>query len=322
VLFAVIAAVAVAVIEMVVVPMLMSGVWVWTSVRSYNQQYYVRGDGYVWSETATVNGLLTAGTGSMTAATVAAGGLVVQAGGATVSAGGLSVDDGPSVITTGDNEDALTVGQSASSGYTSTVLTVQAEQTAGAGYELVTVSTDGGGTEVFDVLGTGLVRPQAGLEVTAGGVTVQAGGATITDGGLAVTNAHASDPAMMATTTSGSYTGDMVVVTSAATGSGFDFLRMTADSTDVFTVRGDGRTVITQGGLHVIAGGATVGAGQLMVGDGVTVTSGGLRVVDGGMTVNDGGSSLSASDTNAPVLTVTASATGFVSTALYVANSV
>ena len=95
-----------------------------------HQQYYVRGDGNVWSKSATVNGLLTAGSASITAATIGTGGLEITTG-ATVSSGGLHVADGVSTITTGDNENSLEVSQTLASGYTSTVLRVQAEQVRG-----------------------------------------------------------------------------------------------------------------------------------------------------------------------------------------------
>lgn len=100
---------------------------VWWFVRGRAaQQYYVRGDGLVWSKSATVNGLLTAGSGSFTTATIGSGGLTVE-GGTTVTDGGLYVADG-STITTDANENVLEVTQSLSSGYTSTLLTVQAAQ--------------------------------------------------------------------------------------------------------------------------------------------------------------------------------------------------
>lgn len=57
--------------------------------------------------------------------------------------------------------------------------------------------------------------------------------------------------------------------TKKAAASDFEFIKAVADSTDVFSVRGDGRLSIYQGGLNVADGGMTIGE------DGLTVTSGG-----------------------------------------------
>lgn len=54
-----------------------------------------------------------------------------------------------------------------------------------------------------------------------------------------------------------------------APASDFNFIKGVADSTDIFSVRGDGRLSLYQGGLNIADGGMTVGD------DGLTVTSGG-----------------------------------------------
>jgi len=90
--------------------------------------FTVRGDGREWSETRTVNGLLTAPSfQSAGAVTIPASGLLTS-GGLTVTAGGLAVKDGPSAIVETEDSSALTVSQTATVGYASSVLTVEATQ--------------------------------------------------------------------------------------------------------------------------------------------------------------------------------------------------
>ena len=95
--------------------------------RLHWQVFNVRGDGREWSETRNVNGLLTAATAQLTATSIGAGGLHIL-GGATVSGGGLAVDDGVTNIATASDEVSLVVGETPTSGYSSTVLKVQSTQ--------------------------------------------------------------------------------------------------------------------------------------------------------------------------------------------------
>ena len=195
---------------------------------------------------------------------------------------------------------------------------LQASSTA---FDLVDVRTDNGATQMFDIRGDGLVSAHAGLHVTAGGTTVQAGGLTVTDGGMAVHNSDASLTVAQVQASSTGYSGDVMSITSGTTaGSGFDFLQVTADATDVFSIRGDGFTTINQGGLQVVAGGATVQSGQLIVDDGVTVTAGGLLVTAGGLTVADGGAQITNDETSTQVLTVSGTSTGYASSILHVSS--
>lgn len=89
------------------------------------------------------------------------------------------------------------------------------------------VYTDAGGSQKFDIRGDGLVRPHAGLHVTAGGMTVQAGGATVSDGGLHVHHAGAAATVVHAEADSTSYTGDLLqLVSDTAAGTGYKFLEV------------------------------------------------------------------------------------------------
>jgi hypothetical protein len=114
-----------------------------------------------------------------------------------------------------------------------------------------------------------------------------------------------SNPDLTVHASCGSFTGAALQVKSTkAKNTDFDLILASASTTNLFAVRGDGRTRIYEGGLIVSEGGQTVVAG------GLVVTAGGATVTAGGLAVVDGGGSISSTSANTPVLTVHASETG------------
>ena len=73
----------------------------------------------------------------------------------------------------------------------------------------------------------------------------------------------------------------------------------------IFTVRGDGRTTLTKGGLKIIMGGQTISAGGLYIADGgQTIEYDGLYILEGGVNVTDGGGYIQYSGTSKRAFTV------------------
>ena len=267
--------------------------------RARAQMFSLRGDGLlnaisITSNTLAVGTLLSANTLVVAAGeTITSGGLRVVAGGVTIAVGGMSVAD--------SSANVLLV-YAGSSSYANTVAVIDTNTVSGTGFSLLDVRTQG--NSLVRVRGDGrLFVARGGVEVVSGGLTVDVDGATIADGGLSVSSSSKTAPAVLVQATSASFTGTVAEFSaSASPSSAFNLVQLSSAGTTMLTVRGDGLTTISQGGLLVATGGATVQAGQLVVDSGVTITSGGLVVEQTGATISvaglaidDGGAQVRAS---------------------------
>ena len=171
--------------------------------------------------------------------------------------------------------------------YVSSAIRVQTVKPPGPDFYLIDAGA--GNQQVFSVRGDGLIQPNmlmvvGGATIEGGGLFVATGGVTILNDGL---NVYSGDR------TSGDTVASIQSTSAAALPSTFSALRVSTTSSpntnhlllDVrnigvkqFTVRADGRTVISAGGLSV-GGGATIGNGGLYVArSGVTISRDGLTV--------------------------------------------
>ncbi|RHY29415.1 hypothetical protein DYB32_006086 [Aphanomyces invadans] len=261
--------------------------------------FSVRGDGFTTVHSGGFQVLL--GGGTITAggffvnaggATVNAGGLMVTSGGATVQAQGLVVVDGGADITsTAQLLPSLAVHASHVAFQDSVAVIETTVVAAASSFYLLKMRTSTT-TTIFDVRGDGVTTiHQGGLVVTTGGVNVVDTGATIT-------SAQAGSVVSDIVATNTTFTSTVLRVASAsAAGTGFYlFKAASASTTPIFQIRGDGYTVLYQGGFLVNAGG-------------LTITAGGLTVTDDGETITTTSTTLSAS-------TLTASSTSYTGSVL------
>ena len=138
----------------------------------------------------------TVATSSTTGSVTIAGGLGIA--GNIYSGGGFVVEDGGAFFAnsaTGD-VDVVTLTQSDTSGFTGSLLRLEATQAAATSWNLIEAQSSVGGTPVdlFSVRGDGLVSTAGrvsittgGLEITAGGLTA-GGGITCAAGGFALSS--------------------------------------------------------------------------------------------------------------------------------------
>ncbi|GMF30836.1 unnamed protein product [Phytophthora fragariaefolia] len=167
---------------------------------------------------------------------------------------------------------------------------------------------------------------------TVSAFTVEASGrTTIANGGLIVnglgggqiSNADSAASALIVSATGSSFTGDAVAIKTVSS-QVHNMLKVTttvapAAAVDLFAIRNDGLTTITQTGLYITAGGATVNAGGLhIVNGGEIIDYGGMRVKNGGGTIElgglnviDGGGTIATTSATTDVLTVQATSPTF-----------
>ena len=165
-----------------------------------------------------------------------------------------------------------------------------------------------GGTTVFEVRGDGELTLQKldvqtyGATVHYGGMNVAHGGVTVGDGGFSVAQSTLSDTVASMTASFAGYDGTMLELyssgsTTTAQKQNFMIISAgTSSSSETFSVRGDGKTTIADGGLYIGGGGATIIDGGLIIQkggldlkdkSGLNVSRGGLYVKNGGATITN-----------------------------------
>ncbi|KAE9358135.1 hypothetical protein PR003_g1462 [Phytophthora rubi] len=251
--------------------------------------------------------------------TISAGGLSVT-GGVTVVDTGLTVTTGgASLSDSGTTTNTLTVANSATTGFTGALLSMNAVSSTTA-YTLIDAKSSG--TSRFKVAASGLTTISAGgLSVTGGvtvvdtGLTVSAGGAsiaggatiaggvtvsntglTVTTGGATITDTGTTANTLTLTNSASSFNKAILAMVSTAT-TGFSVIDAKVGSTSVFNVAPSGLTTISAGGLSV-SGGATIAGGVTVSNTGLTVSGGGATIAGGvtvsntGLTVSGGGATI------------------------------
>ncbi|KAE9020280.1 hypothetical protein PF011_g5480 [Phytophthora fragariae] len=236
---------------------------------------------------------------------------------------------GASISDTGTTANTLTVANSVSTGFTGTLLSMNAVSTT-TSYTLIDAQASG--TSKFTVAASGLTTiASGGLTVTTGGVTigagglvVSAGGATVTAGGLTVSAGGASisdnqatvNTLSVANSVSTGFTGALLSMNAVSSTTAYTLIDAKSSGTSRFKVAASGLTTISAGGLSVTGGvtvvdtGLTVSAGGASIAGGATI-AGGVTVSNTGLTVTTGGAAITDTGTSANTLTLTNSASSF-----------
>ncbi|KAE9355797.1 hypothetical protein PF008_g3899 [Phytophthora fragariae] len=236
---------------------------------------------------------------------------------------------GASISDTGTTANTLTVANSVSTGFTGTLLSMNAVSTT-TSYTLIDAQASG--TSKFTVAASGLTTiASGGLTVTTGGVTigagglvVSAGGATVTAGGLTVSAGGASisdnqatvNTLSVANSVSTGFTGALLSMNAVSSTTAYTLIDAKSSGTSRFKVAASGLTTISAGGLSVTGGvtvvdtGLTVSAGGASIAGGATI-AGGVTVSNTGLTVTTGGAAITDTGTSANTLTLINSASSF-----------
>jgi len=149
---------------------------------------------------------------------------------------------------------------------------------------------DANGNVLFYIVGNGqVVSDKGGIRINADGLYIESGGATILDGGLFVQNTLSDEPVVHINMHDPDFQSVGLNITSdeVASFSNYYFLQAVNTDGQIFTIRGDGLTTISRGGLSIESGGATI-VGGLYVFDGQTIVDGGLHVEDGDVYIQNG----------------------------------
>ena len=264
--------------------------------------------------------------------TILTGGLKIIAGGGTVTAGGLSAltTELGYISTLATTTPALGVHASVTgTSFTSTALQIKTNRAANNAYNLLRVgkSTDVTytWTSVDTAANTISLDTVTGLAVNdlvTSSITTDVSGLigntlyrikSVNTGTKKIT-------LVLGTVAASDVSGTNAISLSTYGSSATSFVETTPY--DYMTVDGTGHTQITTAGLLVTAGGMTITAGGLhQVNTGTTINAGGLTIAAGGATITnvglrvlDGPSHASNTATNAPALTVHATASGFSNT--------
>lgn len=271
-----------------------------TMTAGGNQVFFVRGDGHtIMPEVTITGGLTVAGSASFGALELKGSGFTIDNGGLAVNDGNIAINngnlllDGRGVFSHDDDVPVVTISSTRTVGdeFTSSVLTVDAVDT-GTNMNILTLSA--GGTDYFRVRGDGKVLvEQGGMTIEQAGLVVEDVGVTIAPGGLVVDSDRTTVAAIAARATApAGFTGNVLQTTATqAPSSSFNLFSASSNdgATPIFSVRGDGFTVVEAGGMRVSAGGLTVEAGNLVSDTTVIITAGGLQVQAGGVTIADDG---------------------------------
>jgi len=259
----------------------------------------IRGDGQL-----EIARLRTGETSVTAGLTVESGGLRVADTGVSIVSGGVRVGEGgiqaKSKLNNVNLDVETEVTNNGAQGYTSTL--VQLSVTQGPSEIQTMLNTDHYIMKVFDktVKSTGEVATNTLLfsmlgngytSFRKGGVHIEEAGLTLNGGGLAVGSNSETAPTASIVANLNTYTGTVVTLgTQRSPSSAFKFLGITASTSRILDIRGDGLTELHRGGLNVKAGGVTIDTVGLVVSaGGVSVAAGGLAVSAGGATVADGG---------------------------------
>lgn len=152
-----------------------------------------------------------------------------------------------------------------------------------------------GSIRVFSVQGDGEMHLKSiinddGISITDGGVTIKLGGLEVLDDGMYILNSAADEPVLELVSKGGSSFTSTVLSIKCDIEDTFQLIDAGSSSSDVFNVRGDGKTTIKSGGLLVNSAGATITDGGLFVEEyGATIMTGvnknSLQVEDEGVTI-------------------------------------
>ncbi|KAE9048787.1 hypothetical protein PR002_g246 [Phytophthora rubi] len=246
--------------------------------------------------------------------TISAGGLSVT-GGVTVVDTGLTVTTGgASLSDSGTTTNTLTVANSATTGFTGALLSMNAVSSTTA-YTLIDAKSSG--TSRFKVAASGLTTISAGGLSVTGGVTVVDTGLTVTTGGASLSDSGTTTNTLtVANSATTGFTGALLSMNAVSSTTAYTLIDAKSSGTSRFKVAASGLTTISAGGLSVTGGvtvvdtGLTVSAGGASIAGGATI-AGGVTVSNTGLTVTTGGATITDTGTTANTLTLTNSASSF-----------
>jgi len=159
--------------------------------------------------------------------------------------------------------------------YVGNVLDLQSEKGASADFKFLSAKADG--TEVFSISGEGQIAigelkvVETGATIEQGGLIVSNGGVTVSENGMTLASSLGGENVLSVSSTNSAMAKAVIAAYAANTASKSNFNLFEAgesSSTILFKVRGDGKTIISGGGLDVSGG--------------QTIATGGLRITGGG----------------------------------------
>jgi hypothetical protein len=292
--------------------------------------FAIGGDGSILGAAATFSAnVVVAGQATFSGGvTVLGGGLLVQKGGMSVDAGALFVESDSVKVAASGITSVMTV-RNTDPALSGAVISVTGDAADTTAFRLLDARASPGLPSLFSVLGTGRVNVNAGgLAVNTGGATVRGGlrvvdtGLTVLDAGIVSTIAGTTGSAVIGTAASAAFTGNVLSASAVSSPlkTVYNLLSLQNVNGAVFTVDGNGRTTVEQGGMIVKGSGLEIEAGGLNIhGGGMTISSGGfafdsgggINVLHDGLDILDGGAKVTSSAAALPVISVDALSPSF-----------